>query len=87
MAKRDGVEKIKNILKDISLDPAEADAFLATNNSAPLPQKQKALQLLLRPNITLNAMIAGLPKIQQALTGFTTDIIEQADIQAHLHNF
>jgi tRNA uridine 5-carboxymethylaminomethyl modification enzyme len=81
VAKRDGVEKIKNILKEISLEPAEADGFLAENNSAPLPQKQKAIQLLLRPNITLEAMIAGLPKIQQVLTGFTDEIIEQADIQ------
>jgi len=79
--KREGVEKIKNILKEISLEPSEADGFLAENNSAPLPQKQKAIQLLLRPNITLEAMISGLPKIQQALTGFTDEIIEQADIQ------
>jgi tRNA uridine 5-carboxymethylaminomethyl modification enzyme len=79
--KKEGVEKIKNILKDISLEPSEADGYLAANNSAPLPQKQKALQVLLRPNISLDSMIAGLPKIQQALTGFTQDIIEQADIQ------
>jgi len=79
--KREGVEKIKNILKEISLEPSEADGFLAENNSAPLPQKQKAIQLLLRPNITLEAMISGLPKIQQALTGFTDEILEQADIQ------
>jgi tRNA uridine 5-carboxymethylaminomethyl modification enzyme len=81
ITKREGVEKIKDILKEISLEPAEADGFLAENNSAPLPQKQKAIQLLLRPNISLDAMMAGLPKIQQALTGFTAEIIEQADIQ------
>ena len=81
ISKKDGVEKIKNILKEISLEPTEADGFLAENNSAPLPQKQKAIQLLLRPNITLESMIAGLPKVQQALTGFTDEIIEQADIQ------
>lgn len=80
-SKKEGVEKIKNILKEISLEPAETDAFLAENNSAPLPQKQKAIQLLLRPNITLESMIAGLPKVQQALNGFTEEIIEQADIQ------
>jgi tRNA uridine 5-carboxymethylaminomethyl modification enzyme len=79
--KKEGVEKIKNILKDISLEPSEADGYLAANNSAPLPQKQKSLQVLLRPNISLDSMIAGLPKIKQALTGFTQDVIEQADIQ------
>jgi tRNA uridine 5-carboxymethylaminomethyl modification enzyme len=81
ISKKDGVEKIKDILKDIFLEPAEADAFLAENNSAPLPQKQKALQVMLRPNITLESMINGLPKIKQALNGFSEEIIEQADIQ------
>jgi tRNA uridine 5-carboxymethylaminomethyl modification enzyme len=81
ISKREGVEKIKTILKEISLEPAEADGFLAENNSAPLPQKQKAVQLLLRPNITLQSMINGLPTIKQALTGFTEAVIEQADIQ------
>lgn len=81
ISKKDGVEKIKNILKEISLEPTEADGFLAENNSAPIKEKQKAIQLLLRPNITLESMIAGLPKIQQTLTGFTNEIIEQADIQ------
>jgi len=81
ISKKEGVEKIKEILKEISLDPTEADGFLAENNSAPLPQKQKAVQLLLRPNISLQKMIAGLPKIKQALNGFTDHIIEQADIQ------
>ncbi|MFL5745093.1 MAG: tRNA uridine-5-carboxymethylaminomethyl(34) synthesis enzyme MnmG [Niastella sp.] len=81
ISKREGVEKIKDILKEISLDPTETDGFLAENNSAPLPQKQKAIQVLLRPNISLEGMMAGLPKIKEALTGFTEAIIEQADIQ------
>ncbi|MCS3798211.1 tRNA uridine-5-carboxymethylaminomethyl(34) synthesis enzyme MnmG [Niastella sp. OAS944] len=81
ISKKDGVEKIKNILKEISLEPSEADGYLAENNSAPIKEKQKAIQLLLRPNISLESMIAGLPKIKQALTGFTDEIIEQADIQ------
>jgi tRNA uridine 5-carboxymethylaminomethyl modification enzyme len=81
ISKKEGVEKIKDILKEIALEPSEADGFLAENNSAPLPQKQKAIQLLLRPNISLSRMIAGLPKVQQALSGFREEIIEQADIQ------
>jgi glucose-inhibited division protein A len=81
IAKRDGVEQIRSILKELSLDPTEADAFLAANESSPLPQKQKAIQLLLRPNITLPAMINGLPKIQQALNGYDQQILEQAEIQ------
>lgn len=81
IAKKEGVEQIKSTLKELSLDPTEADAFLAANESSPLPQKQKAIQLLLRPNITLPAMINGLPKIQQALNGYDQQILEQAEIQ------
>ncbi|WP_315819076.1 hypothetical protein [Paraflavitalea speifideaquila] len=79
--KRNGAEKIKSILKDISLDPTEADAFLTARNSAPLPHKQKTLQVLLRPNISLVDMMEHLPTIKTALTGFSPDAIEQAEIQ------
>lgn len=79
--KRNGAEKIRSILKDLSLDPAETDPFLKKRNSAPLPHKQKSVQVLLRPNISLLEMIDHLPTIQNALTGFSRDTIEQAEIQ------
>lgn len=81
IAKRDGVEKIKSILQEITLEPAEAEQLLRDNNSASLSQKQKAITLLLRPDIDLPAMIEGLPKIKDALLGFSKDVIEQAGIQ------
>jgi tRNA uridine 5-carboxymethylaminomethyl modification enzyme len=81
ISKREAVEKIKNALKEISVDPAEADPFLQANQSAPLPHKQKAVQLLLRPNIELAAMIAAFPALQQAIGHYSKEIIEQADIQ------
>jgi tRNA uridine 5-carboxymethylaminomethyl modification enzyme len=79
--KREGVEKIKTILQEIALEPAEANQLLRDNNSAALTQKQKAVQLLLRPDIDLQAMIQGLPKIKEALKGFSREVIEQAGIQ------
>lgn len=85
VAKRHDVEKIKTILQEITLDAAEADQFLRDNNSAPLTQKQKAVQLLLRPDIELPAMIAAIPKIKGALHGFQDEVIEQAGIQIKYH--
>ena len=63
------------------MDPSEADQFLRDNNSAPLTQKQKAVQLLLRPDIDLQGMIDGLPKVKDALNGYPRQSIEQAGIQ------
>jgi len=81
IAKRTGVEKIKEILKDLSLEPAESEKYLQEKNSATLTQKQKALQVLLRPNIDLPSMSKAIPRLNQALHDFNADTIEQAEIQ------
>jgi tRNA uridine 5-carboxymethylaminomethyl modification enzyme len=81
ITKREGVEQIKKILSTIAIEPAEAAPFLQANNSAPLSQKQKAAQLLLRPDIELTRMIAAFPKIREALQPYSREVIEQAGIQ------
>ena len=79
--KRNGASEIKNILKEISIDPTEAEAFLLQQQSAPLAQKQKALQLLLRPNISLPDMIRGIPSLRNVFDRFNRETLEQAEIQ------
>src|SRR6478672_4023736 len=49
--KKQAIEKIKNALKNISIEPSEASAYLESIQSAPLQQKQKAIQLLMRPAV------------------------------------
>lgn len=81
IAKRKGVEKIKEILRDFSLEPAESDQYLQEKNSAPLTRKQRALQVLLRPNIDLLSMKTSIPRLEQVLHDFDTDTIKQTEIQ------
>ncbi|HMI60053.1 MAG TPA: tRNA uridine-5-carboxymethylaminomethyl(34) synthesis enzyme MnmG [Puia sp.] len=81
LLKKNGVEKIKELLKDFSLDPIESADYLTIKNSAPLLQKQKAQQVLLRPGIDLNSMSTAIPRLGQALTDYTPEILEQAEIQ------
>ena len=81
LAKKTGVEKIKEILKDYSLEPIESASYLQEKNSAPLTQKQKASQVLLRPGIDLPSMAAALPVLHESLRPFTPATIEQAEIQ------
>ena len=78
--KKNGTEKIKQLMKEISIDPSEADVFLAKYNSAPMPHKNKSIQLLLRPNIGLKEMIEELPSLAPLKT-FAPETIEQAEIQ------
>jgi len=79
--KKQGIEKIKEVLKDFSLEPAESLEYLNSKNSAALLQKQKAQQVLLRPGIDLNSMSGAIPRLKDALNGYTPDILEQAEIQ------
>ncbi|ATL46630.1 tRNA uridine-5-carboxymethylaminomethyl(34) synthesis enzyme MnmG [Chitinophaga caeni] len=79
--KREGVEKIKKILKELSLDPSDINGYLEANNSSPLTQKQRALQVLLRPNIDIFSMKEQVLKLKQALEGFDIDTLQQAEIQ------
>ncbi|MCW3462406.1 tRNA uridine-5-carboxymethylaminomethyl(34) synthesis enzyme MnmG [Chitinophaga nivalis] len=79
--KKDGVTQIKNILKELSIEPEEISALLTEKSSAPLTQKQKAHQILLRPGLDIFAMKDQVPKIGQALAGFNKETLEQAEIQ------
>jgi len=81
LAKKEGVEKVKELLKEFSLELAESEQYLTEKNSAPLTQKQKAMQILLRPNIDLISMRNSIPRLRTALKEFDNDTLEQTEIQ------
>ncbi len=81
LGKKTGVEKIKTLLKEYSLDPVESESYLIAKNSAPLLQKQKASQVLLRPGIDLISLAKAIPLLGENLLDFTADTLEQAEIQ------
>ena len=79
--KNTGVEEISSILKDFTIDPDQILAFLTEKDSAPLHQKQRASQLLLRPNVGLRSMMDAIPALNQKLHSYAPEILEQAEIQ------
>ncbi len=79
--KKTGTEAAKRILSEFALEPAEANAFLEEKNSSLLTQKQRAAQVLLRPNIELDELMAAVPRLKAALEGQPASALEQAAIQ------
>jgi tRNA uridine 5-carboxymethylaminomethyl modification enzyme len=79
--KREAVEKVKDILTTMSLEPEEANAMLESVHSSPLVSRQKTAQVLRRPNVGLTDMVKAIPKVKTALEGFDRFSIEQAEIQ------
>lgn len=81
IAKREAVEQIGSILRSMAIEPEEAAPYLQQKNSAAMTQKQRAVQLLLRPNIELKGLMECIPRLADQLKGFSSEAIEQAEIQ------
>ena len=78
---KDNVDKVKEVLAAMSLDAEEANGFLESVQSASLVNKQKSGQILLRPMVALADMMKQVPRLNEALAGFDTETLEQAEIQ------
>ena len=70
----------KEALGKLSLEPDEINPLLETMNSAVIATKQKAVQILLRPNIALADMVSAVPALQMALHEFDRETLEQVEI-------
>jgi len=81
LRKKNGVERIKNILSSFSLDPSESESYLLEKGTAPLLQKQKAAQLLLRPGIDLPSLAQATAGLRESMQEFDPQTVEQAEIQ------
>lgn len=81
IAKKDSVGKIINMLQHINIQPDEINQYLATINSSKIAEKQKAIKLLLRPDVNLVAFKNVVPEMQKALETFSNEALEQAEIQ------
>jgi tRNA uridine 5-carboxymethylaminomethyl modification enzyme len=79
--KKNDVDKIKTVLREISIQPAEINEYLLSINSAPISEKQKADKMLLRPDIDLPDLIMNVEAIKEQLQNFSRETIEQASIQ------
>ncbi|MRG46489.1 tRNA uridine-5-carboxymethylaminomethyl(34) synthesis enzyme MnmG [Chitinophaga sp. SYP-B3965] len=79
--KRSGVDQVKAILKELPLDMEEANSWLEENGSAPLKEKQRAHQILLRPGLDIMSMKNNIAKVGNALAGFSREVLEQVEIQ------
>ncbi|MBG9375757.1 tRNA uridine-5-carboxymethylaminomethyl(34) synthesis enzyme MnmG [Panacibacter sp. DH6] len=79
--KQASVRAIHDYLKNIYVDTAEANNYLAGINSALLTEKQKASKILLRPDVDINALIDGVPKLSFLKEKYSAESLEQSEIQ------
>jgi tRNA uridine 5-carboxymethylaminomethyl modification enzyme len=79
--KRDSIDKIKTLLKDLAIEPDEVNSYFASINSSPILERQKAGKILLRPDVELDEFAEAVPKLKEVLNGYSREAMEQASIQ------
>lgn len=79
--KRKEVSELIELLQQTALEPAEVNTYLENVHSSPLLSRQKIGQLILRPGISLYDMMQQIPVVQNILKEYSTDALEQAEIQ------
>jgi len=86
-AKKEGTQKIIEILQELSIEPEEVNAYFETINSNPITEKQKVNKIILRPNVDLFSLMKHNAALQSALSIFSDDTIEQAEIQVKYESY
>lgn len=79
--KLENIEKAKAIFASHAVQPAEINDFLEKSGNTPLKEPQKLHKLLLRPNLSVNALRPALPSVDEKLQPFAAPVLEQAEIQ------
>jgi tRNA uridine 5-carboxymethylaminomethyl modification enzyme len=79
--KQQNIGKIKELLQETYAFPEEINNFLEQNNSAPIKEKQKIGQLLLRPELNITQLSNASNNIINIFNSYTPDQLEQTEIQ------
>ncbi len=75
------VGTVKNMLKDLSIDPEDLNTYFEEIQSASVTEKQKAAKIILRPNVSLESLSKVVPALKEKLEGISKEAVEQAEIQ------
>ena len=81
LKKRNEINHIIDLVNTEKVDPESVNSYLTSAGSSLIGNKTRLSQLLLRPNINLKSIINYLPHLKKLFTDFSSESIEQAEIQ------
>lgn len=79
--KKEQTEQLSKLLNDIQFKPNEIETKLASLSSAPIKDKSSLATILKRPEISIYDFKIFSNEIEKALDAFSSEVIEQAEIQ------
>ncbi|WP_118949560.1 tRNA uridine-5-carboxymethylaminomethyl(34) synthesis enzyme MnmG [Taibaiella helva] len=85
--KKNAVREIRDILQQSGVEPEEVNPLLEKKGVSTLKERQKLQKILLRPDISLEEMVLYLPSVQEKLSRFKKEELEQAEIQVKYETY
>ena len=79
--KETDINQIKSIANKQSLEPEEVNHFLQGIGSAAISEKQKLAKILLRPDVSLKGLLQYSKQLQNLLSTYSGEALEQSEIQ------
>jgi tRNA uridine 5-carboxymethylaminomethyl modification enzyme len=73
-------KKITRFLNDCSVEPEQINGLLEEKGSMPIKQKVKAQGIILRPNISIADVRGVVPGLNEFLSNYKAEAVEQAEI-------
>ncbi|MBX0333691.1 tRNA uridine-5-carboxymethylaminomethyl(34) synthesis enzyme MnmG [Pontibacter sp. HSC-14F20] len=74
-------------LNNKAIEPGDINSMLEQMGSAPIVEKQRAGQLIKRPNIEIKHIAEAVPVVAEYLSKFKADSIEQAEIAVKYESY
>ncbi|MEZ4941622.1 MAG: tRNA uridine-5-carboxymethylaminomethyl(34) synthesis enzyme MnmG [Saprospiraceae bacterium] len=78
--KENAAAEIAAFFQNASVAPDEVNGYLDSVDSAPINQKLKLHNILLRPQVDIGSLAQALPEVQRFLTPFDQEFVELAEI-------
>jgi tRNA uridine 5-carboxymethylaminomethyl modification enzyme len=79
-AKNQAAAEIDTFFRNASVHPDEVNGYLQAVDSAPIAQKSKLHNILLRPQADIQGMAAALPELARFLAPYEQEFLELAEI-------
>ena len=86
-AKQQSAAEIETFFRNASVSPDEVNGYLASVESAPVVQKVKLYNILLRPQVDIPSLAAALPELQRFLSPYETEFVELAEINVKYEGY
>ncbi|MBB6609579.1 tRNA uridine-5-carboxymethylaminomethyl(34) synthesis enzyme MnmG [Pontibacter sp. Tf4] len=74
-------------LNNKPIEPGDINSMLESLGSAPIVEKQRAGQLIKRPNIEIHHIAEAIPAVKEYLSKFKVDSVEQAEIAVKYESY